>query len=83
MSCKGSRIKAEWPGYWLRRRKWYQSKAHEAAEQVRTVQLGNHNYPAFQRGKNWDKRRDDPEFQSIMREVEGYWEQYQEQFGRS
>src|SRR5581483_2536486 len=46
----------------------------------RTVQLGNHNYPWFQRDKNWDKLRSDPEFQSIMRQVEGYWKQYQDEF---
>ncbi len=49
----------------------------------RTVQLGNHNYPWFQRDKNWDKLRADPEFQQIMREVEGYWKRYNELFGRS
>jgi tetratricopeptide (TPR) repeat protein len=49
----------------------------------RTVQLGNHNFPWFQRDKNWDKLRGDPEFQRIMHEVEGYWKQYKEQFGQS
>jgi serine/threonine-protein kinase len=49
----------------------------------RTVQLGNHNYPWFQRDKNWDKLRGDPEFQDIMREVKGYWTQYQQQFAHT
>ena len=49
----------------------------------RTVQLGNHNYPWFQRDKNWDKLRGDPEFQEIMREVEAYWRQYQQQFAHT
>ncbi len=49
----------------------------------RTVQLGNHNYPWFQRDKNWDKLRGDPEFQSILREVEGYWTQYQQLFAHT
>ena len=49
----------------------------------RTVQLGNHNYPWFQRDKNWDKLRGDPEFQNIMREVESYWAQYQQQFAHT
>jgi eukaryotic-like serine/threonine-protein kinase len=49
----------------------------------RTVQLGNHNYPWFQRDKNWDKLRSDPEFQKIMREVEGYWNHYNDFFARS
>jgi len=49
----------------------------------RSVELGNHNYPWFQRDKNWDKLRSDPEFQSIMREVEGRWQQYQQLFART
>ncbi len=48
----------------------------------RAVQLGNHNYPWFQRDKNWDKLRGDPEFQRLMREVEGYWKHYTELFAR-
>ena len=47
----------------------------------RAVQLGDHNYPWFQRDKNWDKLRGDPEFQRIMLEVEGYWKHYNELFG--
>jgi eukaryotic-like serine/threonine-protein kinase len=48
---------------------------------TRAVQLGDHNYPWFQRDKNWDKLRKDPEFQRIMTEVEGYWKHYNELFG--
>src|SRR5579884_3226431 len=48
----------------------------------RTVEVGNHNYPWFQRDKNWDKLRDDPEFKRIMTEVEGYWKKYNEEFGQ-
>jgi eukaryotic-like serine/threonine-protein kinase len=48
----------------------------------RAVQLGDHNFPWFQRDKNWDKLRGDPEFQRIMLEVEGYWKGYTELFGR-
>jgi tetratricopeptide (TPR) repeat protein len=44
----------------------------------RAVQLGNHNFPWFQRDKNWDKLRGDAEFQRIMGEVEGYWKHYNE-----
>jgi len=47
----------------------------------RAVQVGNHNFPWFQRDKNWDKLRGDPEFQRIMLEVEGYWKHYNELFG--
>ena len=49
----------------------------------RTVQLGNHSYPWFQRDRNWDKLRTDAEFQQIMREVEGYWNHYNDLFGHS
>jgi eukaryotic-like serine/threonine-protein kinase len=44
------------------------------------VRRGNHNYPWFQRDKNWDKLRSDPEFNRIMSEVEGYWKHYVELF---
>ncbi len=47
----------------------------------RAVQLGDHNFPWFQRDKNWDKVRGDAEFQRIMLEVEGYWKHYNELFG--
>ena len=47
------------------------------------VKRGDHNYPWFQRDKNWDKLRSDPEFQRIMSEVEGYWKNYTEQFGQA
>jgi tetratricopeptide (TPR) repeat protein len=49
----------------------------------RAVEVGNHNYPWFQRDKNWDKLREDPEFQRIMGEVEGYWKHYNELFGHA
>ena len=49
----------------------------------RTVQLGNHNYPWFTRDKNWDKVRDDPEFQRTLHDAESYWRHYQELFAHS
>ena len=49
----------------------------------RAVQVGNHNFPWFQRDKNWDKLRGDAEFQRIMVEVEGYWKRYNELFGHT
>jgi serine/threonine protein kinase/Tfp pilus assembly protein PilF len=49
----------------------------------RSVRVGNHNFPWFQRDKNWDKLRGDPEFQRLMSEVEGYWKHYIELFGQA
>ncbi len=51
----------------------------------RAVELGNHNYPWFQRDKNWDKLRSDPEYQRIMEQVRLKWEEYRRRFdqGRS
>jgi len=46
----------------------------------RAVALGNHNYPWFQRDKNWDKLRGDPDYEKLMREVEGYWKGYVREF---
>jgi tetratricopeptide (TPR) repeat protein len=46
----------------------------------RAVELGNHNYPWFQRDKNYDGLRSDPEYQRIMAEVRRHWEHYRELF---
>ena len=47
----------------------------------RTIELGNHNYPWFQRDRNYDRLRNDPEFHRLMTEVHRRWEYYQELFG--
>ncbi len=44
----------------------------------RAVDLGNHNYPWFQRDKNYDKLRGDPEYQKIMDSVRQHWEEYKQ-----
>ena len=49
----------------------------------RAVELGNHNYPWFERDKNFDKLRDDPEYRNVMAEVRRRWEQYRQDFGSS
>ena len=49
----------------------------------RAVQIGNHNYPWFQRDKNFDNLRSDPEYQRIMADVRQKWEQYRQLFGSS
>jgi serine/threonine-protein kinase len=55
-------------------------KATALAFLRRAVALGNHNYPWFQRDKNWDKLRGDPDYEKLMREVEGYWKGYVSEF---
>jgi eukaryotic-like serine/threonine-protein kinase len=47
------------------------------------VLRGNHNFPWFQRDKNWDNLRSDAQFQSLMSEVEGHWRQYTELFANA
>ncbi|HWZ84033.1 MAG TPA: protein kinase [Terriglobales bacterium] len=42
----------------------------------RAVTLGNHNYPWFQRDKNYNNLRNDPEYQKIMEEVRDHIEEY-------
>ena len=49
----------------------------------RAVEVGNHNYPWFQKDKNYDSLRGDPEYQRIMEEVRRHWEQYKRAFGES
>jgi len=46
----------------------------------RAVELGNHNYPWFQRDKNFRKLRGDADYQHIMDEVRRHWEQYRARF---
>jgi len=47
----------------------------------RAVELGNHNYPWFERDKNFDKLRNDREYRDVMDGVRLHWEQYQKEFG--
>ncbi len=49
----------------------------------RAVEVGNHNYPWFQRDKNWDKLRGDAEYKRIMEEVEQRWQEYRRAFGEA
>jgi serine/threonine protein kinase/tetratricopeptide (TPR) repeat protein len=42
----------------------------------RTAELGNVNYPWFQRDKNFENMRSDPEYQAIMAEIRKRWERY-------
>jgi serine/threonine protein kinase/cytochrome c-type biogenesis protein CcmH/NrfG len=46
----------------------------------RTVALGDVNYPWFERDKNYDSLRSDPEYQSIMAGVRQRWEGYKKEF---
>jgi serine/threonine protein kinase/tetratricopeptide (TPR) repeat protein len=47
----------------------------------RTDELHNHNYPWFQRDKNWNNVRSDPEYQRILAGIKHHWERYQSEFG--
>ena len=46
----------------------------------RTVELGGVNYPWFERDKNFDSLRGDPEYQAIMADVKKRWEAYRNEF---
>jgi eukaryotic-like serine/threonine-protein kinase len=46
----------------------------------RTVALGNVNYPWFERDKNFDGLRADPEYQQIMTGIRQRWEAYKKEF---
>ena len=46
----------------------------------RTVALGDVNYPSFQRDKNFDSLRSDPDYQAIMNSVRQRWEAYKKEF---
>jgi eukaryotic-like serine/threonine-protein kinase len=46
----------------------------------RTAALGDVNYPWFQRDKNYDSLRADPEYQTIMAGVRQRWEAYKKEF---
>jgi len=35
----------------------------------RAIELGNENRPWFERDKNWDSLRDDPEYQRIVTSI--------------
>ena len=46
----------------------------------KTIALGDVNYPWFQRDKNLDRLRADPEFQSVMKIARERWEGYKKEF---
>jgi serine/threonine protein kinase/tetratricopeptide (TPR) repeat protein len=47
----------------------------------RAVAVGNHNYPWFQRDKNFNSLRNDPEYQKLMDEVRGHLAEYRAAVG--
>ncbi|MGC1089871.1 MAG: hypothetical protein WA894_15640, partial [Candidatus Acidiferrum sp.] len=47
----------------------------------RAVDLGNHNYPWFQKDKNYDKLRSDPDYQRILEIVRKHWDEYKTALG--
>jgi tetratricopeptide (TPR) repeat protein len=46
----------------------------------RSVALGDVNYPWFQRDKNYDSLRADPDYQSVMAGVQRRWSAYKSEF---
>ena len=53
--------------YWLASAYALEGERDEALKWLRrAIQLGNENKPWFERDKNWDALRDDPEFQRIV-----------------
>jgi serine/threonine protein kinase/lipopolysaccharide biosynthesis regulator YciM len=46
----------------------------------RTVELGNVNYPWFERDKNYDSLRGDAEYQAIMARIRQRWQAYKDEF---
>ena len=46
----------------------------------RAVELGNHNYPWFERDINYDRLRADPEYQEILAYVRRQWDRYRQLF---
>jgi Flp pilus assembly protein TadD len=55
-------------------------KQHALEWLKRSVALGNVNYPWYQKDKNYDSLRADPEYQAIMAEVRKRWEVYKNEF---
>jgi tetratricopeptide (TPR) repeat protein len=46
----------------------------------RTAELGDVNYPWFERDKNYDSLRSDPQYQSIMAGIRERWQGYKNEF---
>lgn len=55
-------------------------KQHALIWLKRTVALGDMNYPWFQRDKNYESLRGDPEYQAILADVRQRWEAYKKEF---
>jgi serine/threonine-protein kinase len=49
----------------------------------RAVELGNHNYPWFQRDKNFEKLRNHPEFTRLLDQARDQWEKNRQLLGAS
>jgi hypothetical protein len=47
----------------------------------RTVELGDVNYPWFEKDKNLNSLRGHPEFKTIMADVRQRWQAYKDEFG--
>ena len=46
----------------------------------KAIEIGNHNYPWFERDKNFASMRSDPEYLRLMNVVKAHWQEYQRVF---
>ncbi|HET7185772.1 MAG TPA: protein kinase [Terriglobales bacterium] len=58
-------------------------KPHSLVWLRRAVEIGNQNYPWFQRDKNFESMRSDRDYQRLMSDVRQKWEHYRQLFGSS
>jgi hypothetical protein len=47
----------------------------------KAIDLGNHNFPWFQRDKNFASLRGDPDYQRLMSVVASHWKEYKRTYG--
>ena len=49
----------------------------------KAIDIGNHNYPWFQRDKNFESLRTDPEYRRLMTVAESHWNEYRRVYGEN
>jgi serine/threonine protein kinase/Flp pilus assembly protein TadD len=70
--------------YWIGGIHALLGEKHLALEWLkRTVELGDVNYPWFERDKNYDSLRHDPEYKTMMAGIHQRWQAYKNEFDSS